>query len=106
MAIEVPRSIQQIGRELVVVWEDGREDYFSLERLRRECPCAMCRGESDLMGNVYRAPKRPYGLGAFLMHGWKKVGGYAIQIYWQDGHNDGIYTYELLRKLGEATETG
>ena len=101
----VPTSIQQIGRELVVVWGDGREDYFPLETLRRECPCAMCRGEGDLLGNVYRAPQRPYGLGAFLMHGWNRVGGYAIQIFWQDGHNDGIYSYEMLRKLGGESST-
>ena len=105
MSHPVPTSIQQIGRELVVVWADGREDYLPLERLRRECPCAMCKGEGDLLGNVYRPPKRPYGLGAFLAHTWKKVGAYAIQIFWQDGHNDGIYTYEYLRKLGETVET-
>ena len=105
MAIAVPQSIQQIGRELVVVWPDGREDYLSLESLRRDCPCAMCKGESDLLGKVHRGPQRPYGLGAFLMQGWQKVGGYAIQIFWQDGHHDGIYTYEFLRKLGGRTET-
>lgn len=105
MAHPVPTSIQQIGRELVVVWPDGREDYLSLESLRRDCPCAMCKGEGDLLGNVHRGPQRPYGLGSFLMHGWQKVGGYAIQIYWQDGHHDGIYTYEFLRRLGERTET-
>jgi DUF971 family protein len=28
------------------------------------------------------------------------VGSYAVQITWADGHNDGIYSYELLRRLG------
>ena len=28
-----------------------------------------------------------------------KVGHYAIRITWGDGHNDGIFTHELLRKL-------
>jgi DUF971 family protein len=28
------------------------------------------------------------------------VGAYALQITWADGHNDGIYSYELLRRLG------
>jgi DUF971 family protein len=32
------------------------------------------------------------------------VGSYALQITWADGHNDGIYSYELLRRLG--TEAG
>jgi DUF971 family protein len=100
-----PTSVQQIGKELAVAWADGREDYLSLEMLRRNCPCAMCKGEQDLLGNLYRGPDRPYGLGAFLMHGWQKVGGYAIQIFWQDGHHDGIYSFEYLRKLGEQTQT-
>ena len=105
MGFPAPNSVQQIGKELAIVWGDGREDYLSLETLRRSCPCAMCKGEMDLLGNVYKGPDRPYGLGAFLMHGWNRVGGYAIQIFWQDGHNDGIYSYEYLRKLGEETQT-
>ncbi len=105
MGFPAPKSIQQIGKELAIAWSDGREDYLSLETLRRGCPCAMCRGEMDLLGNIYKGPGRPYGLGAFLMHGWQKVGGYAIQIFWQDGHNDGIYSFEYLRQLGEQTQT-
>lgn len=100
----VPKTVQQIGQELVVIWNDGREDYLSLEMLRRHCPCAMCRGESDLLGNVAGGQSHPYGLGAFLMHHWQKVGGYAIQIFWQDGHNDGIYPFDSLRKLGEESQ--
>lgn len=105
MGFPAPKSIQQIGGELAVAWADGREDYFPLESLRRQCPCALCKGEQDLLGNVHRGPSRPYGLGAFLMHGWQKVGGYAIQIFWQDGHNDGIYSFEYLRKLGEEPKS-
>jgi DUF971 family protein len=105
MGFPAPKSIQRIGDEVAVAWADGREDYLPLERLRRQCPCAMCKGEQDLLGNVHRGPSRPYGLGAFLMHGWQKVGGYAIQIFWQDGHNDGIYSFEYLRKLGEEPKS-
>ena len=63
----------------------------------------MCRGE----GTPGTHPRRgaPAWAGALLARGWQKVGGYAIQIFWQDGHHDGIYTYELLRKLGEETQT-
>ena len=105
LASPIPTSIQQIGKELAILWPDGREDYVSLERLRLECPCAMCRGEGDLLGRIHKPAARPLGLGALLARGWQKVGGYAIQIFWQDGHHDGIYTYELLRKLGEETQT-
>jgi DUF971 family protein len=33
------------------------------------------------------------------------VGTYAIRFYWQDGHDDGIYNYELLRAMGAAYKT-
>ena len=33
----------------------------------------------------------------------KPVGRYAYQIVWNDGHDSGIYTLEVLRKLGQPT---
>ena len=35
MATSVPRDILIVGKELVLAWEDGREDYIALEKLRR-----------------------------------------------------------------------
>ena len=29
----------------------------------------------------------------------QRVGNYAIQIIWQDGHSAGIYSWEYLREL-------
>jgi DUF971 family protein len=29
----------------------------------------------------------------------RRVGAYAVQIDWADGHNDGIYSFEGLRRL-------
>jgi DUF971 family protein len=96
----MPRNVVAVGHELAVVWDDGREDYLPLEMLRRECPCAMCRGEKDLLGNVYRGPNRPLTERSFQLVSHHTVGAYALQIVWADGHNDGIYSYELLRRLG------
>lgn len=100
MAISVPANVVDVGKDLVIVWVDGREDYLPLEKLRRECPCAMCRGERDILGNVYRGPKRPLTERSFQLVSHHVVGAYALQITWADGHNDGIYSYELLRRLG------
>lgn len=97
----VPTNVVDVGKDLVIVWDDGREDYLPLERLRRECPCAMCRGERDLLGNVYRGPNRPLTERSFQLVSHHVVGSYALQITWADGHNDGIYSYELLRRLGK-----
>ena len=40
-------------------WQDGTEDFIALEKLRRACPCAGCKGERDVMGNLYKNPDRP-----------------------------------------------
>lgn len=103
MAGPVPTNVVAVGNELAVVWDDGREDYLPLEMLRRECPCAMCKGERDLLGNVYRGPNRPLTERSFQLVSQRSVGAYALQITWADGHNDGIYSYELLRRLGAET---
>jgi DUF971 family protein len=99
----VPTNVVAVGNDLAVVWDDGREDYLPLEMLRRECPCAMCKGERDLLGNVYRGPNRPLTERSFQLVSQRSVGAYALQIVWADGHNDGIYSYETLRRLGAET---
>jgi len=33
-----------------------------------------------------------------------KVGHYAIRITWGDGHSDGIFTHDFLRKLDLSTK--
>jgi DUF971 family protein len=104
VASTAPRDIILVGNELAIVWDDGREDYFSLEKLRRECPCAMCKGEKDIMGNVHRGPERPLTPRSFQAVAHRRVGGYALQVDWADGHNDGLYSFETLRRLGSDPE--
>ena len=103
MAGSVPKDVMVVGRELAIVWDDGREDYFALERLRRACPCAQCKGEKDLLGNVYRGPERPLTPRSFEVAAHRRVGAYALQFDWADGHNDGIYSFETLRRLAAET---
>ena len=94
-----PLDIQQIGEELAIRWDDGGEDYIPLEKLRRHCPCAGCKGEVDIMGNVYRNPARPLSPDAFRLVRIERVGGYAIQPVWVDGHATGIYGFDYLKRL-------
>ena len=103
MPIPIPKDVLFVGGDLVLVWEDGREDYIPLEKLRRACPCAMCKGETDFFGNVYKGKERPYTPASFQTAGWRRVGGYALQIDWADRHNDGLYSWETLRRLAENT---
>jgi DUF971 family protein len=96
-----PVDLQPIGQELAIKWDDGGESFIQLERLRRACPCAGCKGEVDVMGNLYKNPDRPYAPTAFQLVRIMPVGGYALQPMWADGHSSGIYSFEYLRRLGE-----
>ena len=97
-----PLDIQRIGNELAVKWDDGAEDFIALEKLRRACPCAGCKGEVDILGNLYKNPDRPLTAKAFELVKIASVGGYAIQPVWADGHNTGIYSFEYLRRVAAA----
>ena len=96
-----PLDIQQIGQELAIKWEDGRESYISLERLRRACPCAECKGEADVMGNLYKGADKPLTPSAFELRQLVRVGVYALQPVWADGHATGIYSFEYLARIAE-----
>jgi DUF971 family protein len=97
-----PLDIQQIGEELALKWEDGGESFIPLEKLRRHCPCAGCKGEMDIMGNVYRNLDRPLTPDAFRLVRLASVGGYAVQPVWGDGHATGIYSFDYLKRIAEA----
>jgi DUF971 family protein len=94
-----PTDIQTIGNELALKWEDGSESFIPLEALRRACPCAECKGEMDMMGNVYRAPEKPLRADSFRLVRIGQVGGYALQPQWADGHATGLYSFEYLRGI-------
>jgi DUF971 family protein len=102
-----PIDLQVIGEELAVKWDDGAESFIRLETLRRCCPCAGCRGEVDVLGNLYRSPAQPLPPNALVLRRVAPVGGYAVQPVWGDGHNSGLFTFEYLRRVGdEAAASG
>lgn len=90
-----------IGDELALSFADGLEVYLPLPVLRRGCPCAVCQGEPDALGRVVR-PMVEHGPKAFQLLKFVAVGGYAIQMFWGDGHSSGIYTFHYLRKLSDS----
>lgn len=99
-----PLDIQPIGEELAVKWDDGSESFVSFEKLRRYCPCAGCKGEVDIMGNLYKGPDKPLDARAFHLLRIANVGSYAIQPVWADGHATGIYSFDYLRRVADAKE--
>jgi len=97
-----PLDIQPIGAELAIKWEDGGESFIPLEKLRRHCPCAGCKGEMDVMGRVYKGPDKPLSPRAFELLRVANVGSYAVQPVWGDGHATGIYSFDYLRKVADT----
>ena len=60
-----PTDIQIIGEEMAIKWDNDEESFIRLAKLRKACPCAGCKGEMDVMGNLYKGPDRPYKLSSF-----------------------------------------
>ena len=100
-----PLDLQHVGDELAIKWDDGSESFIPLERLRRRCPCAGCRGGADLLGNVHKNPPQPMTSEAFRLVRFSYVGGYAIQPVWADGHATGIYSFDYLKRVTTGPPT-
>lgn len=92
-----PTSIEVDGAVVRVSWEDDRTDVLSAGALRAACPCAGCREP---------APRRG-GDGPVEVRDARLVGGYAVNfVFAPDGHATGIFSFSLLRSLGDAAGTG
>jgi DUF971 family protein len=95
-------TVSTARREVSIRWRDGHESRYTLDLLRRQCPCALCvdqRGKqaapatlSVLSGPVVRA-------GEIQASEVRPVGRYAVTFVWSDGHDSGIYSYAFLRDL-------
>jgi DUF971 family protein len=94
---EAPTSVE-VDRDqgVTLVWRDGHISCFALADLRANCPCAWCRNRRET-GGV--AGPDPGGEGAerLRVEGAELVGNWGIQLRWNDGHETGIYSWELLR---------
>ena len=97
-----PINLESIGDELAIKWDDGSESFVRLEIWRRHCPCAGCKGEVDVMGNLYKNPDKPLSPQAFKLVRIMNVGGYGVQPVWADGHNSGIFSFDYLKRLAET----
>ncbi|MEM7383610.1 MAG: DUF971 domain-containing protein [Verrucomicrobiota bacterium] len=96
-----PENIQVIGAEVAIKWSDGSEDFYPMEYLRLHSPSAENVGEKDLLGQQYGGSDQKEYPGVRVQK-WEPVGGYAIQFYFSDGHNTGLFGYDYLKKIAPA----
>jgi DUF971 family protein len=87
---------------MVVNWNEGHTSEYPFWLLRAGCPCTECRGGHEKMSSE----PDPAIFEARLQDGPSvhvqrvdQVGGYAINITWEDGHTYGIYQWAYLRKM-------
>lgn len=85
-------------------WDDGHQGHVSLESLRDHCPCAGCQGETVLLRTYSPPPVDRTTPGRYTLLGAGQVGNYGLQLKWEDGHGEGIYTWETLRSICECAE--
>jgi len=84
---------------LRICWRDGRESVFDGAMLRKRCPCATCRSERDAQaGQLLPILKHPPPSDVRIVSA-KLVGNYAIQLFWSDGHDTGIFDFQFLRSI-------
>jgi prepilin-type processing-associated H-X9-DG protein len=88
---------------LSILWADGHASVYSYQFLRDRCPCATCgegggrdRQPSNLLPMLGVKPLKPERA--------ELVGRYALQIFWNDGHSTGIYSFDYLRSLCPCPE--
>jgi DUF971 family protein len=82
------------ARVLHVAFDDGAEADIPFETLRVESPSAEVQGHGP---GQKRTVTGKTGVGVVEA---QPVGGYAVRIVFDDGHDTGIYSWEYLRKLG------
>jgi DUF971 family protein len=97
-----PTDLTAIGDDLAIKWDDGSESFIPLRTLREACPCAACKGEVDVMGNLHKNEEKPLRANAFQLVRVAHIGGYAVQPLWGDGHGSGIFPFDFLKRLGES----
>ena len=98
-----PKNIIIVENKLAIKWSDGKESFVDCKKLRLSCPCANCSGEKDIFGNMYfKKDLLPASESNSIIINYEYVGHYAIRFLWGDGHNNGIYSYKLLRGLDDS----
>lgn len=79
------------GGSMHIRWSDEHQSVYPRRYLRGYCPCAHCQGHGGRHEFVPNDAPRITAV--------EEVGRYALNIRYAGGHDTGIYTFELLRRL-------
>ena len=102
-----PLEIQRNSdRSITISWSDDLQQTISSRQLRDLCPCASCRQpdepveeDSSPLRILTAAEARPLEIVAM-----RPAGNYAYHVEFSDGHNTGIFPFDLLRSAATEKE--
>lgn len=97
-------DVENSEQKLTIEWADGHKTVFPLFGLRKNCPCVTCRGGHSMMGRYEPQLFLVEPSRQFKIISAEPVGNHALKINWDDGHNAGMYKWELLRSMDESVE--
>lgn len=89
-------QLHQRSRVLEVAFDDGARFRLPCEYLRVYSPSAEVRGHTPDQARL-QVGKEPVNITDL-----QQVGSYAVKIFFDDGHNSGLYDWQYLYKLGRA----
>ena len=87
-------KLHRKSRSLEISFSDGKTFRFPCEFLRVHSPSAEVRGHSPGQ-EVLQTGKKEVNINHI-----EPVGNYAIQLNFSDGHNTGLYSWDLLYDYG------
>ena len=91
-------KLHKQSRMLEVAFDDGKRFELPCEYLRVYSPSAEVRGHGPGQ-EVLQVGKENVNITAI-----EPVGHYAVKLYFDDGHNTGIYSWDWLYRLGIEQE--
>lgn len=96
----IPGEIRQktADRLLLVTWDGGEVHEMTMEYLRIACPCAECRGHTPDQRKLVD------GKEAVTIDKITPIGHYAVKFIFSDGHDTGVYSWDVLYDLGSKKE--
>lgn len=100
VSIDVGNSEQK----LTIEWGDGHITVLSLFGLRKNCPCVSCRGGHERMGHFEPSLFLVDPTRHFEAIKAEPIGNHALKIKWNDGHDSGMYRWELIRYMDESVQ--
>ena len=91
-------TLHQASHVLEIAYDDGASYRLPYEYLRVESPSAEVQGHGPGQ-KVLVAGKRDVGVSAA-----EPMGNYGVLLRFDDGHATGIFSWTLLRTLGEELD--